>query len=56
MFSAAVYKRSQGRVTRQVTFVALALAWAIAVWRLAQILPAWISAGGPMTPAVSADA
>lgn len=56
LFSAAVYKRSQGRVTRQVTFVALALAWAIAVWRLAQILPAWISAGGAMTPAVSADA
>jgi preprotein translocase subunit SecE len=39
-----------------VTFAALALAWGIAVWRLAQILPAWFAAGGPMTPAVpSAD-
>jgi len=55
LFSAAVYKRSQGRVTRQVTFAALALVWGIAVWQLAQILPTWLSAGGPMTPASAAD-
>lgn len=56
LISASVYKRSQGRVTRQVTFAAVALAWAIAVWRLSQLLPAWFASGGPMTQAApSAD-
>ena len=55
IFSASVYKRSQGRVTRQVTCVALMAAWGIAVLRLAQILPAWFAAGGPMTQALPAD-
>jgi preprotein translocase subunit SecE len=54
LFSTSVYKRSQGRVTRQVTFLALTVAWGIAVWRLAQILPAWFTAGGPMTQALPA--
>jgi len=54
LFSTSVYKRSQGRVTRQVTFLALTAAWGIAVWRLAQILPAWFAAGGPMTQALPA--
>jgi preprotein translocase subunit SecE len=55
LFSTSVYKRSQGRVTRQVTFLALTAAWGIAVWRLAQILPAWFATGGPMTQALPAD-
>ena len=40
----SVYKRSQGRVTRQVTFAALAGTVAIAVWRLSQMLPLWFAA------------
>ena len=52
LLSATVYKRNQGRVTRQVTFFALALSWCLGVWRLSQVLPAWLMAGGPMTPAV----
>jgi preprotein translocase subunit SecE len=35
----SVYKRNQGRVARQVTFVALALSIAVGVWRLAVMLP-----------------
>ena len=35
LLSASVYKRNQGRVTRQATFAALALTIAIGVWRLA---------------------
>ena len=38
LFSAAVYKRNQGRIARQLTFVALALVIGIGVWRLAQLL------------------
>ena len=38
LFSAAVYKRHQGRIARQVTFVALALVIGIGVWRLTQLL------------------
>lgn len=34
VFQAGIYKRSQGRVTRQLTFAALALAVAIGAWRL----------------------
>jgi preprotein translocase subunit SecE len=43
LLSFAVYKRTQGKVTRQVTFAALALVIATGVWRLAQVLPAWFS-------------
>jgi preprotein translocase subunit SecE len=38
LFSAAVYKRNQGRIARQLTFVALALVIGIGVWRLSQLL------------------
>jgi preprotein translocase subunit SecE len=38
LIHAGVYKRSQGRITRQVTFAALALAIALGLWRLSQIL------------------
>jgi len=35
LFQVGVYKRSQGRIARQVTFAALALIFALAAWRLA---------------------
>ncbi|MGA0039101.1 MAG: preprotein translocase subunit SecE [Pirellulales bacterium] len=38
-----VYKRNQGRVARQVTFAALAVAIAVGVWRLSAILPLWFA-------------
>jgi preprotein translocase subunit SecE len=34
LLRAGVYKRSQGRITRQVTFAALALGLAVGLWRL----------------------
>lgn len=34
LFQVGVYKRSQGRIARQVTFAALAIAFALAAWRL----------------------
>ncbi|MFM7289804.1 MAG: preprotein translocase subunit SecE [Planctomycetia bacterium] len=39
----SVYKRNQGRVTRQVTFAVLALTLATGIWRLSQLLPAWFA-------------
>ena len=38
MLRAGVYKRSQGRITRQVTFAALALGLVIGMWRLSDQL------------------
>ena len=34
LFQVGVYKRSQGRIARQVTFAALAISFALAAWRL----------------------
>jgi preprotein translocase subunit SecE len=34
LFQAGVYKRSQGRITRQVTFAVLAIVFALAAWRM----------------------
>jgi preprotein translocase subunit SecE len=34
LFQIGVYKRSQGRITRQVTFATLAIAFALAAWRV----------------------
>ena len=39
VLSFSVYKRNQGRFTRQLTFAALATIVAVGVWRLAQVLP-----------------
>ena len=53
LLSFAVYKRNQGKVTRQVTFAVLAITLATGVWRLAQLLPVWfagdagLTSGGP---------
>ena len=38
LFSAGIYKRSQGRITRQVTFAALAIAMSLGFFRLYQTL------------------
>lgn len=38
LLHAGIYKRSQGRITRQVTFAALALCVALGLWRLNQTL------------------
>jgi preprotein translocase subunit SecE len=44
----SVYKRNQGRVARQVTFAALAVAIAVGVWRLSAVLPLWFASdAGP---------
>jgi preprotein translocase subunit SecE len=42
----SVYKRNQGRIARQATFVALALIIGIGVWRLAQLLAVWYGNSG----------
>jgi preprotein translocase subunit SecE len=55
LLSASVYKRNQGRVTRQATFAALALTIAIGVWRLAQLLPLWLSNATSLSAAPGAD-
>jgi preprotein translocase subunit SecE len=51
-FRVGVYKRSQGRIVRQVTFAALALTLLIGLWRLVWLLrgyaePAWLCYGLP---------
>lgn len=38
LFQLGVYKRSQGRIARQVTFAALATALALGLWRLSEFL------------------
>ena len=45
LLSFTVYKRTQGKVARQVTFAALAVTIATGVWRLSQLLPTWFSSG-----------
>jgi preprotein translocase subunit SecE len=55
LLSFSVYKRNQGRVTRQATFAALALTIAIGVWRLAQLLPLWLASGTSLSAAAGAD-
>jgi len=54
LLSVSVYKRSQGRATRQATFAALAVTLAVGVWRLAQLLPLWL-AGSAALPSAGAD-
>lgn len=40
-FQAGLYKRSQGRIARQLTFAALAIAAAVGCWRLQVSLEMW---------------
>lgn len=42
LFSAGIYKRSQGRIARQVTFAALAVGIALGAWRLHQFMADWL--------------
>jgi preprotein translocase subunit SecE len=41
LLSLSVYKRNQGRLTRQVTFAALAVLISVGIWRLTQQLALW---------------
>ena len=41
LFQFGIYKRSQGRITRQVTLAALAIAVALGFWRFDQALTDW---------------
>jgi len=45
LFQTGIYKRNQGRITRQVTFAAIALTMAMGLWRLSNMLmdgsPTW---------------
>ena len=42
LFQVGVYKRSQGRITRQVTFAMLAITIALASWRLHATVNMWL--------------
>jgi preprotein translocase subunit SecE len=55
LLSVGVYKRNQGRAARQATFAALALALAVGVWRLSQLLPLWLTANTPASTAPAVD-
>jgi preprotein translocase subunit SecE len=56
MFQAALYKRSQGRIARQLTFAALAIAVAVGCWRLSVSLETWAwSRNWARSMAVSVD-
>ena len=55
LLSFSVYKRNQGRVTRQATFAALAITLAIGVWRLAQLLPLWLANATSLSSTAGAD-
>ena len=42
LFQIGVYKRSQGRITRQITFAAAAITFALIAWRTERDLrPGW---------------
>lgn len=41
LFHVGIYKRSQGRITRQVTWAAVALTMALGLWQLSGALEAW---------------
>jgi preprotein translocase subunit SecE len=56
LLSASVYKPTQGRLARQLTFAALALIIGIGVWRLAQLLPLWFAGTAALPPADLAGA
>jgi len=50
LLNVGIYKRSQGRITRQITFAAVLLALVLGLWRLSQMLSGWglgVSLGVP---------
>jgi preprotein translocase subunit SecE len=48
LFRVGVYKKNQGRITRQVTFAALALTFLLGLWRLSTTLRAAYPAGAKL--------
>ena len=42
MLRASIYKRSQGRITRQVTFFAVVVAIGLGLWRLGTVIEPWV--------------
>lgn len=56
LLSVSLYKPTQGRVARQLTFAALALTFGIGVWRLAQLLPLWFGPGSGLSAGSTPDA
>jgi preprotein translocase subunit SecE len=50
LFSVSVYKRNQGKVARQLTAAALAIAIGLGIWRLSQLLPIWFGGADSMAP------
>jgi preprotein translocase subunit SecE len=53
LLSMSVYKRSQGRITRQATFAAIAMALVVGVLRLSEQVAVWLQTGGVIAPAGS---
>ena len=47
-FQGGLYKRSQGRVSRQVTFGALAITVALGTWKLKNVLAAFVEDTNPV--------
>ena len=45
LFQTGLYKRSQGRIARQVTFVTLAVVFALGAWQLEEM---WIGSSAPL--------
>ncbi|MCE9632440.1 MAG: preprotein translocase subunit SecE [Planctomycetia bacterium] len=56
VLSFSVYKRNQGRMTRQVTFAALALIVGLGIWRFAQLLAIWYGGGDTTLSSISGGA
>ena len=56
VLSFSVYKRNQGRMTRQVTFAALAVIVSLGIWRLAQLLAIWYGGGDSTLSSISGGA
>jgi preprotein translocase subunit SecE len=52
MFSLGVYKRNQGRIARQATFAALAIAVLVGSWQLGQFVMGIVDLGANADPSV----
>ena len=54
LLSFSLYKPNQGRIARQLTGATLFLTLLIGAWRLAELLPLWLTSGTALSPVVSA--
>jgi preprotein translocase subunit SecE len=52
MFSLGVYKRNQGRIARQATFAALAIAVLVGSWQLGQLVMGIVDLGANANPSM----